>query len=429
MEVRTVVTLLFLSFIVFLFAGIPVAFSLGLSSLVYLVGAGIPLTVVPQRMFAGINSFTLLCVPGFILAGNLMNQGGISDRIVRFSNALVGHVRGGLALANVVDSMVFAGVSGTAVADVSSLGAILIPAMHKEGYDMDFACAVTASSSCIGPIIPPSMPMIIAGTLTGLSVGKLFLAGAIPGLLMGFFMMALTYWISVKRNYPKYPKLTRKAFWNEFFGGIWAVLMVVIIFAGILGGWFSPTEASIVACLYALFVGIFVYKDLKIRDVPRVLKESAVMSASIITLVAFANVFGWIMASEQIPQLIAKTMLSLTRNKILIILIINVFLLFVGMFMETIAALMTLFPTLLAVLSQVGVDPIQSAMICVLNLVIGLLTPPVGVCLFVASSIGKISISSIVRANMPYLIVCLAVLLLVSFVPALSTWLPSFLMR
>jgi tripartite ATP-independent transporter DctM subunit len=421
--------MLFLSFVVFLFLGIPVAFSLGLSSLVYLVGAGIPLTVIPQRMFAGINSFTLLCVPGFILAGNLMNQGGISDRIVRFSNALVGHVRGGLALANVVDSMVFAGVSGTAVADVSSLGAILIPAMHKEGYDMDFACAVTASSSCIGPIIPPSMPMIIAGTLTGLSVGTLFLAGAVPGLLMGFLMMALTYWISVKRSYPKYPKLTRRAFWREFFGGIWAVLMVVLIFAGILGGWFSPTEASIVACLYALFVGIFIYKDLKIRDVPRVLKESAVMSASIVTLVACANVFGWIMASEQIPQMIAKAMLSLTRNKFLIIMIINVFLLFVGMFMETIAALMTLFPTLLAVLSQVGVDPIQSAMICVLNLVIGLLTPPVGVCLFVASSIGKISISSIVRANMPYLIVCLFVLALVSYVPALSTWLPSFLMN
>ncbi|MDR2174307.1 MAG: TRAP transporter large permease [Synergistaceae bacterium] len=423
------VTLLFLSFVVFLFLGIPVAFSLGLSSLVYLAGAGIPLTVIPQRMFAGVNSFTLLCVPGFILAGNLMNQGGISDRIVRFSNALVGHVRGGLALANVVDSMVFAGVSGTAVADVSSLGAILIPAMHKEGYDMDFACAVTASSSCIGPIIPPSMPMIIAGTLTGLSVGKLFLAGAIPGILMGLFMMILTYWISVKRGYPKYPRLTWKAFWSEFFGGIWAVLMVVIIFAGILGGWFSPTEASIVACLYALFVGIFVYKDLKIGDVPRVLKESAVMSASIITLVAFANVFGWIMASEKIPQLIAETMLSFTRNKFLIIMIINVFLLFVGMFMETIAALMTLFPTLLAVLSQVGVDPIQSAMICVLNLVIGLLTPPVGVCLFVASSIGKISISSIVRANMPYLLICILVLLLVSYVPAVSTWLPSFLMR
>jgi tripartite ATP-independent transporter DctM subunit len=423
------VALLFLSFVALLFLGVPVAFSLGLSSLFYLVGAGIPLVVIPQRMFSGINSFTLLCVPGFILAGNLMNQGGISDRIVRFSNALVGHIRGGLALANVVDSMVFAGVSGTAVADVSSLGAILIPAMHKEGYDMGFSCAVTASSACLGPIIPPSMPMIIAGTLTGISVGKLFLAGAIPGLLIGFIMMGVTYWLAVKRGYPKYPRPTRKAFWREIYGGIWAVLMVVIIFAGILSGWFSPTEASVVACVYALFVGIVIYKDLKPRDVPRVLMESAVMSASIITLVAFANVFGWIMASERIPQLIAKTMLSITQNKFLIILIVNVFLLFVGMFMETIAALMTLFPTLLAVLGQVGVDPIQAAMICVLNLVIGLITPPVGVCLFVASSIGKISISRIVGANMPYLLVCFFVLMLVSFVPALSTWLPAFLMK
>ncbi|MDR3265279.1 MAG: TRAP transporter large permease [Synergistaceae bacterium] len=423
------VTLLFLSFIIFLFMGIPVAFSLGLSSMLYLTGAGIPLTVIPQRMFAGINSFTLLCVPGFILAGNLMNQGGISDRIVRFSNALVGHIRGGLALANVVDSMVFAGVSGTAVADVSSLGAILIPAMHRDGYDMEFSCAVTASSSCLGPIIPPSMPMIIAGTLTGLSVGKLFLAGAIPGLLIGLLMMGMTYWLAVKRGYPKYPKPTRNVFWREFFGGIWAILMIVIIFAGILSGWFSPTEASIVACVYALLVGILIYGDLKFRDVPRVLKESAIMSASIVTLVAFANVFGWILASEQIPQLIARTMLAFTQNKFLIILIINVFLLFVGMFMETIAALMTLFPTLLAVLSQVGVDPIQSAMICVLNLVIGLITPPVGVCLFVAASIGKISISRIVSANMPYLLICLFVLMLVSYIPALSTWLPTFLMH
>ncbi|MDR1622268.1 MAG: TRAP transporter large permease [Synergistaceae bacterium] len=423
------VTVLFLSFVVFLFAGVPVAFSLGLSSLIYLVGAGIPLTVIPQRMFAGINSFTLLCVPGFILAGNLMNQGGISDRIVRFANVLVGHIRGGIALANVVDSMFFAGVSGTAVADVASLGTIMIPAMHKQGYDMGFSCAITASTSCLGPIIPPSMPMIIAGTLTGLSVGKLFLAGAIPGFLTGGIMLAVTYWLAVKRGYPKGSKPTWKVFWQEFYGGIWALMMVAIIFVGILSGWFSPTEASVVACIYALFVGVVIYKDLRIQDVPKVLKESAIMSASIITLVAFANVFGWIMASEQIPQLIAKAMLSVTQNKFLIILIVNVFLLFVGMFMETIAALMTLFPTLLAVLGQVGVDPIQSAMICVLNLVIGLITPPVGVCLFVAASIGKISISRIVKANMPYLIICLFVLLLVSYIPALSTWLPNFLMH
>ncbi|MDR3230539.1 MAG: TRAP transporter large permease [Synergistaceae bacterium] len=423
------VTLLFLSFIIFLFMGIPVAFSLGLSSMLYLTGAGIPLMVIPQRMFAGINSFTLLCVPGFILAGNLMNQGGISDRIVRFANVLVGHIRGGLALANVVDSMVFAGVSGTAVADVSSLGVIMINAMHKQGYDRAFSCAITASTACLGPIIPPSMPMIIAGTLTGLSVGKLFLAGAIPGFLIGGIMLAVTYWLAVKRGYPKGPKPTWRIFWKEFYGGIWALLMVAIIFVGILSGWFSPTEASVVACVYALFVGVVVYGDLKIQDVPRVLKESAIMSASIVTLVAFANVFGWILASEQIPQLIARAMLDFTQNKFLIILIINIFLLFVGMFMETIAALMTLFPTLLAVLSQVGVDPIQSAMICVLNLVIGLITPPVGVCLFVAASIGKISISHIVSANMPYLLICLFVLMLVSYIPALSTWLPAFLMH
>jgi tripartite ATP-independent transporter DctM subunit len=423
-----VVTLLFLSFIALLFLGVPVAFSLGISSLIYLVGADIPLTVIPQRMFAGINSFTLLCVPGFILAGNLMNQGGISDRIVRFANVLVGHIRGGLALANVVDSMVFAGVSGTAVADVSSLGVIMINAMDKQGYDRDFSCAITASTACLGPIIPPSMPMIIAGTLTGLSVGKLFLAGAIPGFLIGGIMLIVTYRLAVKRGYPKGPKPTWSFFWKEFYGGIWALMMVVIIFVGILGGWFSPTEASMVACLYALFVGVVVYKDLRVRDIPKVLKESAIMSASIITLVAFANVFGWIMASEQIPQLIAKAMLSFTQNKFLIILIVNIFLLFVGMFMETIAALMTLFPTLLAVLGQVGVDPIQAAMLCVLNLVIGLITPPVGVCLFVAASIGKVSISRIVAANMPYLLICFFVLLLVSYIPALSTWLPSVLM-
>lgn len=422
------ITVLFLSFIVFLFMGVPVAFSLGLSSLIYLVGSGIPLMVIPQRMFAGINSFTLLCIPGFILAGNLMNRGGISDRIIAFANILVGPIRGGLAQANVVASMVFAGVSGTAVADTASLGSLLIPAMHKEGYDLEFSCAVTASSSCIGPIIPPSMPMIIAGTLTGLSVGKLFLAGAVPGVLMGLLMMIVTAVLSARRGYPKGERPSWRKFWHEFYGGIWALMMMVLIFAGILSGWFSPTEAAIVACIYAMFVGLFVYRDLKLRDLPQVLKESAIMSAAIITLVGLANVFAWILASERIPQTIARAMMSLTSNKYAIILLVNIFLLFVGMFMETIAALMTLFPTLLAVLTQVGVDPIQCAMICVLNLIIGLITPPVGICLFVASSIGKIPVNRIVSANLPYLLVCLLVLALVSFIPAISTWLPSMLM-
>jgi len=273
------------------------------------------------------------------------------------------------------------------------------------------------------------MPMIIAATLTGLSVGKLLLGGVVPGFLGGFIILGVTYWMSVKRGYPKHPRPTWKVFWREIYGGIWALFMIVIIFVGILSGFFSPTEAAIVACLYAMVVGMVIYKDLHIRDIPKVLKTSAVTSAGILTLVAFANLFAWILASEQIPQLIAKTMLSITENKYLIILFVNLFLLFFGMFMETIAALMTLFPTVLAVLTYVGVDPIHAGVMCVLNLVIGLITPPVGVVLFVACGIGKISLNEILKANMPFLTIWLIVLFLVAYIPALSTWLPSLLIK
>lgn len=423
------VTILFLSFVVLLFIGMPVAFSLGISSFIYLYLAGIPFIVIPQKMYSGMDVFSLLCIPGFILAGNLMNNGGISQRIIKFCNGMVGHIRGGLAQANIVASMIFAGISGTAIADTASLGAILIPAMEKEGYDVDFSCAVTAASSCIGPIIPPSMPMIIAGTLTGLSVGRLFIAGAIPGILLGMSLMVMAWYLSKKRNYPKGKKTTWKELAVEFYGAFWALLMTVIILYGILGGYFSPTEAAMVACLYAFIVGILIYRDLKIRDVPRILLETAATTSAILILVGFANLFAWILASEQIPQMIAKWMLSLTENKYLIILFINVLLLFVGMFMETIAALLTLFPTLLAVAVKVGIDPIHFAMIAVLNLIIGLTTPPVGVCLFVSSSIGKVSVSRVAKANIPFLAVSLIVLLMVSYIPALSTWLPAYLMK
>lgn len=418
---------LFIVFLVLLFLGLPIAFCLGISSLVYLWLAGIPLMVIPQKMYSGIDVFVLLCIPGFILAGNLMNRGGISDRIIRFCNALVGHIQGGLAQANIVASMIFAGISGTAVADTASLGAILIPAMKKEGYDADFSCAVTAASSTIGPIIPPSMPMIIAGTLTGLSVGRLFIAGAIPGLLLGIGLMIVAYFISKKRNYPKGEKVPRRLLLKEFFGAFWALMLTVLILYGIVGGFFSPTEAAMVACLYAVVVGMFVYRDLSFRDLPGLILEASITTASIIVLVGLANLFAWILTSEQIPQMVADFLLGITKNKFLIILMINLLLLFVGTFMETIAALLTLFPTLLAVALQVGIDPIHFSMIAVLNLMIGLTTPPVGVCLFVASSIGKISISRISRANMPFLAVSIFVLFLVSYIPALSTWLPNLL--
>ena len=418
-------TLLFVSFIVLIFLGVPVAFSLGLASFIYLMLAGIPLNIIPQRMFGGLNSFVLLCIPGFILAGNLMNAGGITERIIKFANDLFGHIRGGLGLANVGASMGFAGISGTALADTASIGSILIPAMKKEGYGAGFSAAVTASSSTVGPIIPPSLPMIIVGTLASLSIGDLFLAGALPGILLGLGLMIPTYIISVKRNYPKGDRQPIKAIWKSFTGAFWALLMTFIILYGILGGFFTPTEASIIAVLYAFIIGIFVYKELPVKKIPEIMLSSMTATASIMLLVGFANLFGWIMVREQIPQLVAESILGISTNAIIVILLINLLLLFVGTFMETIAALVILFPVLLPVALTVGMDPIQFGVMMVLNLVIGLVTPPVGVCLFVASQIGKVSIGKTARELVPFIGVSLVVLMLVAFVPQITLFLPS----
>ncbi|MBP2301389.1 TRAP transporter large permease [Azospirillum picis] len=423
------VTALFLTFAILLILGAPVGIALGGASAVYLVGSDIDLAVVPQFMYAGMDSFVLLCIPGFVLAGNLMNGGGITDQIVLFSNRLVGHIRGGLGLANVTGSMVFAGISGTAVAETASIGAVMIPAMRKSGYDAPFAAAVTAAASTVGPIIPPSVPMIIVGTLTGLSVGKMFMAGAVPGLLLGLGMM-LTVWILARvRNYPREPWQGFGALVRASRGAFWALLMTAIILFGIVGGYFTPTEASIVSAIYAFVIGLFVYKGFTLRQLPGILLESAIGSGGLILLVGLANVFGWILTSEQIPQAIAASMLALTTNKYLIILLINILLLIVGTFMETIAALIILFPPLLAVATQVGIDPIHFATFAVLNLMIGLTTPPVGVCLFVAANIAKISLGAITKAIWPFLLCNILILFLVSYVPALSLWLPNLLFR
>ncbi|WP_261131672.1 TRAP transporter large permease [Bacillus sp. Marseille-Q3570] len=417
--------ILFISFLVLIFLGVPIAFSLGLSSLIYIVMVDIPLNIIPQKMFEGINSFVLLCIPGFILAGNLMNAGGITERIIAFTNNLIGHIRGGLGLANVGSSMGFAGISGTALADTASIGSVLIPAMKKEGYDAPFSVAVTSSSSTIGPIIPPSLPMIIVGTLATVSIGDLFLAGTIPGILLGIGLMIVTYFISVKRKYPKGERQKLPTIVKSFWGAFWALMMTVVILFGILSGYFTPTEASIVAVVYALLVGMFIYRDLKVHQLPKILLDSMVSTAGIMVLVGFANLFGWVLVSEQIPQLVADTILSISENPIIVILLLNLLLLFVGTFMETIAALVILFPVLLPVAVQIGMDPVHFGVMMVLNLMIGLSTPPVGVCLFVASSIGKVSIGRASVALLPFLGVSLVVLLLVSFVPQLTMYLPG----
>ncbi|GAB3011044.1 TRAP transporter large permease [Cyclobacterium sediminis] len=417
--------LLFIVFLVLLAIGFPIAFALGISAFTYLLFSDIPLMVIPQKMYAGIDVFVLLSIPGFILAGNLMNASGITGRIINFCNALLGHIRGGLGLANVGASMLFGGISGTAIADTASIGSVMIPAMKKEGYDVPFSCAVTASSSTIGPVIPPSLPMIIAATLTGLSVGKLFVAGIVPGVLLGIGFMLITYLISVKR---KYPKRARKSFgfiFKSFFQAFWALMMTIIILFGIIGGVFTPTEASIVAVIYAIAIGLWVYKELKIKMIPAILLQSAKTTAALMVLVGFANLFAWIMTVEELPQLIANSLLELTTNKFMLLLLINLLLIFVGAFMETIAALLILFPVLLGVAVNVGVDPVQFAIIMVFNLVIGLTTPPVGVCLFVASSIGGISLEKIAVAGLPYLMVSILVLLMITYIPEVSLWLPG----
>ncbi|MGC3872179.1 TRAP transporter large permease [Halomonas sp. GXIMD04776] len=423
------IAILFSVFLVLLLLGVPIAFALGISSLSYLLIEGISLTIVPQKLYGGIDSFVLLCIPGFVLAGNLMNVGNITDHIIRFCNALVGHVRGGLGLANVGGSMLFGGISGTAVADAASIGSVMIPGMARAGYDKPFAAAVTAASSTIGPIIPPSVPMIIVGSLGGVSVGKMFLAGAIPGLLLGVAMMITTYLLAVRRNYPRERRSSLKELLREGRSAFWALLMTFIILYGIIGGLFTPTEASIVASLYAFVIGMFVYKGLNWRNLPQIIVDTVLTSGSLMLLVGLANLFGWILTSQQIPQLIADGILNISEKPIVVILILNLILLVVGSFMETIAALIILFPALLGVATGIGMDPIHFGLMAVLNLMIGLTTPPVGVCLFVVSGIGKLPMLRVARAILPFLICNLIVLLLVSYIPALSLWLPNLLME
>jgi C4-dicarboxylate transporter, DctM subunit len=421
-------SILVLVFVACLVIRFPIAFALGVSCVGYLLYTGTPLIVIPMKMYSGLDMFVLLSVPGFILAGNLMNYGGLTDKIIQFCNSLFGHIRGGLAIANVGASMLFAGISGTAVSDTASIGSIMIPAMKKEGYDPDFACAVTAASSTVGPIIPPSVPIIIAATLCGLSVGKLFLAGAIPGFLLGIGMMGAAYYVSCKRSYPKHQKKSFRQMVVSFVDTFWAVLMTFVILFGIIGGIFTPTEASVIAVLYALFIGLFVYKKLSFRRIQVITLNSMKTSSSLMLLIGFANLFGWILIVEHFPQWISAEILGFSDNPYLVLLFINLVLIIVGTFMETIAALLILFPILLQVAISVGVDPIHFSVIAVLNLIIGLTTPPVGVCLFVAASIGKISMERISKEMIPFYMVSLVVLILVTLFPALSTFLPSVLM-
>lgn len=406
--------------------GIPIAFALGIAAWTSMLTAGnVPLYLIPQRMFTGVDSFILMAIPFFMLAGELMGSTGILDRLLKFADALVGHIRGGLAHVNIVASMIFAGISGSAVADASALGSVLIPAMREE-YDVDFGTAVTAGASTIGPIIPPSIPMIIYATSTaGISIAGLFLSGVIPGIMMGLGMMGIAYFIARKRQYPiRKGHLTAR----EFLGRLWrvvpALMMPVIVLGGILGGVFTPTEAGAVAVMYAVLVGLFVTRELKLSDIPPALLRAGTTTAIVFLLIATANGVSWLLSTRQVPILISAYLKSISPSPLVFLLVVNLFLLVVGCLMETAAALIMLVPILAPIAASYGIHPLHFGFVVVMNLVIGLLTPPVGVCLFVCCGIANISLERLVRAVWPHLVWQLIVLALVTYFPELALWIP-----
>jgi tripartite ATP-independent transporter DctM subunit len=421
------VTVFFIVWIVLLLFGMPIFFSLGTISLIYLMSHHEILLSVPQRLTMTADSFPLLAAPFFILMGNLMNTAGVTRRIFNFANCLVGHVRGGLGHANVVASMIFAGMSGAAVADAAGLGTIEIKAMKEGGYDVDFAAAITAASSTIGPIIPPSLPMIIYGVLANTSVGGLFVGGIIPGFLMGSALMVYVYFFARNRNYPRHSFPSLRGFHTVFKEAFLSLLTPVILLGGIFSGIFTPTEAAAVAAFYALLLGFF-YGEIKIGDLPNIILRTIETNAVIMALVMTAALFGWVITRAQVPQMMGQLLVGISENPVIILLVLDCFLLFVGCFMEAIAAQMILIPILLPVVLKLGISPIHFGLIMIMNLMIGTLTPPIGVVLYVTAKVADISFERITKATFPFLLPLLIVLLLITFFPQLTLFCPSLIL-
>jgi tripartite ATP-independent transporter DctM subunit len=421
--------LMFIVLTILLIGGAPVAVALGSASLVYLFIEGLPPVTMLHNMVNGVNSFTLLAVPFFIMVGHLMNTGGITARIFTFARALVGWMPGGLGHVNVGASVIFAGMSGAAVADAGGLGNIEIKAMRDAGYDADFAVGITAASSTIGPIIPPSLPLILYGVIASVSIGQLFAAGLVPGLLMAAALMVMVAWYAKRRNYPRDDAFSLRTLGAASLAAFLPLLTPAIIIGGIGTGAFTPTEAAVIGVVYALVLGGLVYRTLTWRHLLRVTMDTIETTAAILLIVGTAAIFAWILTANQSAQHVADFMLSFTDNKYIILLAMMAVVLVVGCFMETIAAITILVPVLLPVATTIGVDPVHLGIILVLNLMIGLLTPPVGMVLYVLSRVSGVRFEDCVRATMPFLVPLVAVLLLLVFVPELSLALPTLLYR
>jgi tripartite ATP-independent transporter DctM subunit len=410
--------------------GLPVAVAMGLTSVVTLVAIGQAdiLSVIGQRMYSSTTAFPLLAIPFFILAGNLMNTCGMTVRIFRFAHSLVGHFKGGLGQVNVLGSMVFAGMSGSALADAMGLGSIEVKAMVKAGYQPRFAAAVAAASATIGPVIPPSVPLVIYGSMTGVSVGALFLGGILPGVLMGMAMMATVYVIAAKRNYPRETRATRREVVRSLVDGLAAIATPALIMGGILSGLFTPTEASVVACLYALFLGMVVYREMSWSDLPRILWETVQQTAQVMFIVAAAGLFGWLLIYLRVPDALIAWLTTLSESPLVVLVIINMILLLLGCFMEGIAIMLLTIPIFAPIISQLGIDPVHFGVLMTLNLMLGMLTPPVGMVLYAMSSVARVPMMELSRELVPFLVGLAIVLAMITVLPAMVTWLPGLIM-
>ncbi len=408
-------------FAVLLILSVPIPFALCASTLAALFVKDFDFVVFAQRMVVGSDSFSLLAVPLFILAGELMQRGGLSARLINFANALLGHIRGGLSAVTVVSATFFAAISGSAPATTAAIGSIMIPEMEKKGYSREFGAGLAAAAGPIGQIIPPSIPMVIWGVMSNTSISKLFLAGIIPGILLAVALMLVSYVIVRRRGYQERGvRQPGSVLWRAFKDGFFAIMTPLIILGGIYGGIFTPTEAAAVSVVYGFFVGMFVYKDLKPRDVPPIFFNAVKTTSMCLFIVAVANLFGWLMAKEQLSAKLAALLLDLAANPILVLVCINVLLLVIGCVMDNIAAMVILAPVLSAVGLQIGLDPVQLGLIVVLNFAIGQATPPIGYTLFVSSSISGLRLESVVKAVVPFVLAEIAVLLLVTYWPALT---------
>ena len=418
----------FITFVILLLVGVPISISIGASAVLGCLVLDYPMMVIGQKMVTGIDSYLLIAIPLFILAGNLMNAGKITDKIFSFAKELVGWIPGGLGHANVVASIIFAGMSGSAAADACGLGTIEMEAMTKNGYDEDFSGAVTAASSVIGPIFPPSIPLIIYGATASVSVAKLFMGGVLPGLLMGVALMVLVFLFAIKYKFERHP-FRLAALVRQFFGSILSLITPLIILAGFTTGWFTPTEASSIAVAYSLIIALIVYRTMDWKTFTDCLLESAITSANTLFIIGTSTLFTYVLVKEGASAEIASFILGISQNPAVILFIINVVLLILGMFMEPGAILTLMLPVLLPIVKDLNIDLVHFGVVMVLNLMIGQVTPPFGVCLFIISDVAKIKLDRLYKSILPFLIPLVVVLLMCTYIPGIVTWLPNMLVK